>query len=202
MMKGLLWGATMSAIAVAPVAAQVAQRPAASLSALAPSRWEIGAQAGPSLFSDGSLLGGGVRLTLNLSRVNALEVVTDVVAGIEEPGINGLYGVQYKRLLRSRMRGRNALFATVTAGSTFRYFRSAEEREVRSDGSIVVFPAYRLFSTRGPLLVGGGIGIERVMGRYGALRVDLQGVVGGGAGGLRAVGGVTIPVGGYDARVQ
>lgn len=88
-----------------PAMAQVADTSAAE-SVRAP-RLEIGAQAGLELLIGAFLLGGGGRLTVNLTPRDALDVVADPSAGFEDAGVNGVYFVQYKRMLRERMRRRN-----------------------------------------------------------------------------------------------
>src|SRR5687767_7820405 len=76
---------------------------AAQAQGQSPPRFEIGAQGGAIVFAAGDgavLLNGGPRVTLNLSRRDAVELAADFLAGTEHSGLFGLYLIQYKRVLR------------------------------------------------------------------------------------------------------
>ena len=110
-----------------------------------PPRFEIGAHGGAIVFAAGDgalLLNGGPRLTLNMSRRDAVEVLADFLVGTEHSGLFGLYLIRYKRVLREGERGRSTIFVTGSTAGTFHYDRRREWREDRPDGATIVHPAY------------------------------------------------------------
>lgn len=168
-------------------------------------RVEVGSQAGLAVLVGGDgvvLLGGGGRLGVNVSRRDAFEVLVEPSGGFENSGINGLYFVQYRRMLRDRVPGRASPFVVASLGSDFRYDRVPEFRVDRPDGSSVVYPAYTWSSLHRPEFGGGGLGIEHIVGRYVATRAEVQGLFFSGGAGIRASAGLTIPIGGFYARVR
>lgn len=168
-------------------------------------RVEVGGQVGLSILAGGGdgavLLGSGGRLGVNLTRRDALEVLVEPSAGFEDGGINGLYFVQYKRMLRDRVPGRAAPFVVASFGSDFRYDRVPEFRMNRPDGSSVVYPSHTESRLHAPKFGGGGIGVEHIVGRYIAARAEVQGLIFSGGAGIRASAGLTIPIGGFYARL-
>lgn len=86
-------------------------------------RVEVGSQAGLAIFVGGgdgvALLGGGGRLGVNVTRRDAFEVLVEPSGGFENSGINGLYFVQYRRLLRDRMPGRASPFVVAFVRQRF-----------------------------------------------------------------------------------
>jgi hypothetical protein len=198
-------------LVVSPAHAQVVTEPARSAaierdSPAAPPRIEIGAQGAVTAFLGGGgafLPGAGARLTINVTRLDALELVGDIVPSIENPGMWGLYSIQYKRVVRPGDRRRNAIFATASTSGLFRYYRTVEYRQPRSDGSTLVRPSYRYAELTRPLFFGGGVGVEGVVARYAAVRAEVQGLVGFvGVVGFRTVVGLSVPIGGYDAATR
>ena len=167
-----------------------------------PPRFEFGG-------SGGGLVGGGdggwflvftlgPRLTVNVTRRDAVEIVADLVGPVESAGLNGLYLVQYKRLLSPREARRSHLSLLASVGGSVQYYRERELREERPDGSVFVQPAYTHSSVDAPMFGAVGVGFERVLARYIATRSDLQiTVFGFGGVGLRGTFGVSIPIGGY-----
>lgn len=191
-------------LAAGPAAAQVVSSVAIDRGGFP--RVEVGAQVGLEVVAGGGdgvvLLGGGGRLGVNLTRRDVLEVLVEPSAGFENSGINGLYFVQYKRVLRDRAPGRAAPFIVASFGSDFRYDRIPEFRMNRPDGSSVVYPAHTESWLHGPEFGGGGIGVEHIVGRYIATRAEVQGLFFSGAAGIRASAGLTIPIGGFYARLR
>lgn len=173
-----------------------------------PPRFEIGAQGGAIVFAGGDgafLLNGGPRVTLNMSRRDAVELLADFIVGTEHSGAFGLYLIQYKRVLREGDRRRNTVFVTGSAAGTFHYYRSREEREDRADGATIIHPAYTRAQLETPTLIGGGIGLERVLGRYAAFRAEVGALVPLrplSAVGIRGLAGVSIPLGGRNVAIR
>src|SRR5687767_7018371 len=100
---------------------------AAQAQAQSPARFEIGAQGGAIVFAAGDgalLLNGGPRVTLNVSRRDAVELLADFLVGTEQSGAFGLYLIQYKRVLREGDRRRRTIFVTGSTAGTFQYYRS------------------------------------------------------------------------------
>ena len=167
-----------------------------------PPRFEIGAQGGAIVFAAGDaalLLNGGPRVTLNVSRRDAVELLTDFLVGTEESGVFGLYLIQYKRVLREGDRRRSTIFVTGSTAGTFRYQRSREWREDRADGSTIVHPAYTRAQVDSPMFIGSGVGVERAVGRYAVFRAEIGALVPLRSlwpVGMRGVVGVSIPLGG------
>src|SRR5918996_545494 len=98
-------------------------------------RFEIGAQGGAIVFAAGDgalLLNGGPRVTLNISRRDAVELLADFLVKTEHSGAFGLYLIQYKRVLREGDRRRRTIFVTGSTAGTFRYHRRREWREDRA----------------------------------------------------------------------
>lgn len=143
----------------------------------------------------------GPRLTFNATPRDALEVVAEIAGPGENSGLFGVYLIQYKRVLRPHSKPAGAIFLTAGTGGDFQYARVEEYRSGRPDGSVLVEPAYTRASLSPPFFVAIGVGFERVLARYAALRGDLQilafefeSV------GLRGTLGITVPIGGYRDR--
>jgi len=180
----------------------------ASAQIQSPPRFEIGAQGGAIVFAAGDgalLLNGGPRVTLNISRRDAVELLADFLVGTEHSGVFGLYLIQYKRVLREGDRRRSTVFVTGSTAGTFHYYRSREWREDRADGATITHPAYTRAQVENPILIGSGIGLERVVGRYAAFRAEVGALVplrSLSAVGIRGVAGVSIPLGGRNAAIR
>lgn len=179
----------------------------ATAHAQSPTRFEIGAQGGAIVFAAGDgalLLNGGPRVTLNITRRDAVELVADFLAGTEHNGAFGLYLLQYKRVLREGDRRRRTIFVTGSTAGTFRYDRQPEWREDRADGATIVHPAYTRAEVESPILIGAGIGLERAIGRYASFRAEVGALVPLRTlwtAGVRGVVGVSIPIGGHSAAI-
>jgi hypothetical protein len=181
---------------------------AAQAQAQSPARFEIGAQGGAIVFAAGDgalLLNGGPRVTLNVSRRDAVELLADFLVGTEQSGAFGLYLIQYKRVLREGDRRRRTIFVTGSTAGTFQYYRSREWRDERADGATIIHPAYSRAQLEPPTFIGGGIGLERVVGRYAAFRAEVGALVplrSLSAVGIRGVVGVSIPLGGHNVATR
>jgi hypothetical protein len=173
-----------------------------------PPRFEVGAQGGAIVFASGDgalLLNGGPRVTLNITRSDAVELLADFLVRTERSGVFGLYLLQYKRVLREADRRRRTIFVTGSTAGTFHYDRRREWREDRADGATIVHPAYTRAQVESPILIGGGIGLERVVGRYAAFRAEVGALVplrSVSAVGIRGVVGVSIPLGGRNVAIR
>ena len=181
---------------------------AASAQVESPPRFEIGAQVGATVFAAGDgafLLNGGPRVTLNVSRRDAVELLADFLVGTEESGVFGLYLIQYKRVLREGDRRRSTIFVTGSTAGTFHYDRRREWREDRADGATIIHPAYTRAQVESPILIGSGFGLERAVGRYAAFRAEVGALVplrSLSAVGIRGVVGVSIPLGGHNVAIR
>jgi hypothetical protein len=193
-------------MAPALLASFVLTASAARAQALHPPRFEVGAQGG-AIVSAG---GGGAFLlsphvTLNISRRDAIELLTDFLVGTERSGLFGLYLIQYKRVLREGDGRRSTVFVTGSTAGTFHYYRSRERRDDRDDGATIVHPAYTRAQVETPTFMGSGIGLERVVGRYAAFRAEVGALVplrSLSSVGIRGVVGVSIPLGGRNVATQ
>jgi hypothetical protein len=171
-----------------------------------PPRFEIGAHGGAMVFAAGDgafLLNGGPRVTLNINRRDAVELLADFLVRTEHSGAFGLYLIQYKRVLREGDRRRRTIFVTGSTAGTFRYHRRREWREDRADGATIIHPAYTRAQVESPILIGSGVGFERV-GRYAAFRAEVGALVplrSLSAVGIRGVLGVSIPLGGRNVAI-
>ena len=182
----------------------VAGCPDFAVAQVRPPRLEVGTSGGAvtALGGDAALfLVAGPRLTFNATPRDALEVVAEILGPSEYSGLFGVYLIQYKRVLRPHSERRGAAFLTAGAGGDFRYNRVEEYRSGRPDGSVLVEPPYTHARLSRPVFVAIGVGFERVLARYAALRSDLQilafefeSV------GLRGTLGITVPIGGYRDR--
>ena len=168
-----------------------------------PSRFEVGGAGGAVVIGgdSGGVLLVGPRLTFNLTPRDAIELVTDVIAPVEDAGLYGLYFLQYKRGLGDRAPQRNQLFVTVSAGGSFEYERIREYRTERPDLSVFVSPAYTEASLSTPVFGAVGICFERVLKRFVSIRSDVQALgFSGGFIAIRGAVGVSVPIGGYRER--
>ena len=147
----------------------------------------------------------GPRLTVNLSQRNAVEVSADVMVPSYDRGrLDGLYFLQYKRLLHPRSAvNANTIYMTVGTGGYFFHRRVGERHQPRVDGSVVVFPA-RTESTLSPTRIATfSVGLEHRLSETFAARVEAGGVGlldQDGFLGFRLLAGVSIPIGGFHDR--
>ena len=195
-----LAAAAMVGVLSAPAAAQQTPvDPAADLRHRA--RVEVGAQVGALSVYPGAAIFGvfGPRLTLNLTSRDAFETIAEAAGGVEDAGLHGLYGVQYKRTLGSRVLRPRTWFATAGVLGSFRHYRQREWKDQRPDGSTVVWPGYRSFTMRKPTIATIGLGVERQVRPHLALRADAQAFAGSGGVGVRVAAGVSVPIGGAHA---
>ena len=108
---------------VSPAHAQVITEPAGSPAAepdrpVTPPRIALGAQGAFFAGQGGFLPAAGARLTINVTRLDAVELVGDIVPSREDRGMWGLYAIQYKRVVRPGDRRRNAIFEEFAKGPT------------------------------------------------------------------------------------
>lgn len=162
-------------------------------------RFETGGHAGLLVTSGGVLITAiAPRFTINTSRLDSIDLIAEIVYGVEQDGLNGLYVLQYRRFRTARSRDRNAMFWTIGGGGSFHYHRVEEYRDQRPDGSVFVRPGYTSGNLSAPLFWSVGIGFERVFARYAATRAELHAYVfRGSAVGVKGTYGVSIPIGGY-----
>jgi hypothetical protein len=147
----------------AAAAAQAIERP----------RVEIGGSIGTlgTVASGHQLFTKGVRLTANVTDRTAVELITEVLLGefsFDSP--HGLYILQIKRVFREGGPSRSAVFVTAGVGGAFSYERASEYRFARPDGSVVVHPPRTHGALSRPVFVAGGVGFERVIARFVAVR--------------------------------
>lgn len=196
-------GLAAALVAVLTTTPTVAQelRPDPASSDHGRSRLEVGGQVGVIEVYPGAavLFLGGPRLTVNFTASDALEAVAEAAGPLEDSGLHGLYGLQYKRRLGARVAARRAWFVTAGVLGALRYLRQPEGREQRPDGSTVVWPGYTSFTVRPPMIGTIGVGVERHMKRHLGVRADMQAFASSGGVGIRAGVGLSIPLGGADA---
>jgi len=97
-------------------------------------------------------------------------------------------------------RGRSHTFLRFGAGGHHEFRDVEESRRVNQDHSTTVFPAYRHDKFTTPNFIVAGAGMTRVVSRRLGIMVEVDAVAGPGVGGgvgMRASGGVTLPVGAY-----
>jgi hypothetical protein len=166
--------------------------------------------------ADGGIVGGigeglqlglaaGARLTFNVSQSHSIELAADTLLLDAPRAVYGLFFLQYKHTVR-RSEGQRGtrLFYTAGSGGHYRRRKIIERREVRPDGSILVFPAYTTRELSGFNLISVGGGFERVLNRRVAFRAEGGGFVAldeDGFVGFRILAGVSVPVGAYRADV-
>ena len=93
---------------------------------------------------------GGPRLTVNLTANDAVETMAEVAAPLDDAGIHGLYGLQYKRRFGAHAVAGHGWFATAGILGAFRHYRQPEWRELRPDGSTLVRPGHTSFILADP----------------------------------------------------
>ena len=160
-----------------------------SLSAIVP----VISEDGPTV-----VVGGGPRVTLNVSRRIAVELQAEALGPVESSGIWGLYLIQIKIPFRKSRGGERTLSLTAGAAGAASYQRFAETRIARHDGSTVVYPGYRRLRADAPNTLSIGVSRDHVLGCCAAGSVAVQtfiGPVGGLA--VRASVGVSFGPGGY-----
>jgi len=166
-------------------------------------RVEIGASIGTiGVFAEGHrLFTTGLRATVNITDRTAVELTTDALNGGFFDNLHGLYIVQVRRAFHESASSQTALFATAGFGGAFSYVRSRDYRFTRPDGSVVVYPSRREGELTRPIFLAGGVGVERVVARFAAVRGDVQAVYAPEAGadgfGVRLAAGLSIPIGSY-----
>jgi hypothetical protein len=165
-------------------------------------RFEMGAHAGLLGTSGGVVITAiAPRFTINTSRLDSIDVIAEILYGLEQDGLNGLYVLQYRRFRTPRSTNRNAMFWTIGGAGSFHYHRVEEYRDQRPDGSVFVRPGYTQGNLRSPFFWSVGIGFERVLARYIATRAELQAHgFRSSAVGVKGIYGVSIPIGGYRGQ--
>ena len=148
----------------------------------------------------------GPRVTINLSQRNALELSGDVMWPSGGQRLDGLYFVQYKRTLNARSESdRNTAFITTGTGGYFFTSRIGERHQRRVDGSVVVFPARTHSKLSAMRLATFNLGLEHRLNKRLSARVeggalallDQNGFIG-----FRLMGSMSMPIGGYRARIN
>jgi hypothetical protein len=145
------------------------------------------------------IAGAGPRVVLNLSNGVGVEVLSDVLAGIEDSGMTGLFGAQLALPLTRSSSGRRRLSFTAGAIGLFAYQRFDERRVARPDGSTVVYPGYRSFRSTRPHTAIVGVTREREVGRRTSVALSAQALAGG-IGGIALRGSVAVSVGVWRPR--
>ena len=187
MMGTLLTLATLGLLAGSPAAAEELRAPLV----------EIGGNLCivlPILFEDGPrvLVGGGPRLTINVTQRIGVEMMADAFRALEGSDLNGLYLTQIRFPLRKSPDGHRTLALTLGAAGAFAYRHHAEVRVSRPDRSTLVYPEYRTFRAGKPHTAAIGVAWERVLGSYAACSFGVQGLLGSlGGFAVRATGGVS-----------
>ena len=140
-------------------------------------RLEVGTSGGAiaALGGDAALiLVLGPRLTFNATPRDALEVVAEIAGPGENSGLFGVYLIQVKRVLRPHSKPASAIFLTAGTGGHFQYHRS---KDTAPDGRMGLCWSSRptpMPLSSPPFFVAIGVGFERVLARYAALRGDLR----------------------------
>jgi hypothetical protein len=143
------------------------------------------------------LLGVGPRLTVNMTRRVALEVLTDVIGPKLNSQRTGLYLAQVKFPFMTT-RGGGTLSLTLGALGVASYRQYGEVRKPRPDGSILVHPGYRRFRATPPNNVAAGIAREEALGRHVSGSLAAHMLVGPGTGfSVRLAAGLSFGPGGY-----
>ena len=151
-------------------------------------------------FDDGAAVvgGGGPRVTINVTPRLAIDLSAEVIGPTESSGTTALYQTQLELPIRRSPDGKRTLSFTVGAAGTAWYRRAPERRNLRLDGSTVVYPEYRTFQVSAPTTLAIGVAREEVVGRHLATCFSLQTYLGSLAGiAVRASVGVSFGVGGY-----
>ena len=151
-------------------------------------------------FDDGGAVvgGGGPRVTINVTPRLAIDLSAEVIGPTESSGTTALYQTQLELPIRRSPDGKRTLSFTVGAAGTAWYRRAPERRNLRLDGSTVVYPEYRTFQVSAPTTLAIGVAREEVVGRHLSTCFALQtylGSLGGIA--VRASAGVSFGAGGY-----
>jgi hypothetical protein len=151
-------------------------------------------------FDDGAAVvgGGGPRVTINVTPRLAIDLLAEVIGPTESSGTTALYQTQLELPIRRSPDGKRTLSFTVGAAGTAWYRRAPERRNLRLDGSTVVYPEYRTFQVSAPNTLAIGVAREEVVGRHLSTCFALQtylGSLGGIA--VRASVGLSFGAGGY-----
>lgn len=143
------------------------------------------------------LLGGGPRLSVNVNRRVAVELLGDVIGPQLNSRTNAIYLAQLK-LPFITTRGGGTLSFTVGALGVASYRHYGEVRKPRPDGSILVHPGYRRFQATGPNNISLGITREEAIARRVAGSLAVQALLGPGTGfSVRLAAGLSFGPGGY-----
>lgn len=160
---------------------------------------ELGGSAGlfAALYADGVAprLSGGPRLSVNITDRLGADFILEFVGPLESAGLFGAYHLQIRQVVRAAAPGRGTVFVTAGAAGGFRYHRVSERRELRRDGSVVVYRAQTQAALTKPSAFSAGIGVQRPIAKYLAFRAEAQALVGL-AIAVRGSLGVSVPLGG------
>jgi hypothetical protein len=170
---------------------------------LSPPRLEIGGNVigvVSIFFEDGPAVvgGGGPRVTVNITPRLAIDLLSEVIGGVDSSGTTALYQIQLAFPIRESSGGGRTLSFTVGAAGSAWYRQAPEYRRPRLDGSAVVYPPYRTVRVSAPTTAVFGVAWEEVVSRHVSTCFAVQtylGSLGGFA--VRASAGVAFGVGGY-----
>jgi hypothetical protein len=143
------------------------------------------------------LLGGGPRLTANLSPRVSLEFLGDIVVPEVNSGHTGFYLAQVK-LPFMTTGGGGTLSFTIGASGIFSYQHFGEVRKPRPDGSTVVHPGYDRFRATPLNNIALGLTREEAISRHVGGSLAVQALLGPSTGfSVRLAAGISFGPGGY-----
>ena len=143
----------------------------------------------------------GPRLSVNVTERVGVDVIGDVLAPTVSRELYGIYGIQFRQVIRENGPDRGAIFVTGGVSGYFEYERVPERREQRSDGSVVVYRGYSQAEMSPPAAFSVGVGMQRVFARYAALRAETQMIIGAkGPLLIRGALGISVPIGSHYAH--
>src|SRR5688572_16046808 len=143
------------------------------------------------------LLGGGPRLTLNVNRRAAVELLADAIGPKMNSQRTGLWLAQVK-LPFMTSRGGGTLSVTLGALGLVSYRNYGEVRKSRADGSILVHPGYRRFQATPLNNLAVGITREEAVARHVGGSLAAHVLLGPGTGfSVRLAAGLSFGPGGY-----
>ena len=168
-------------------------------------RFEIGGSLSaivPVVFADSPavIAGGGPRLALNITRSIGLQASVEALTPWgDRSGINGLYATGLKVPIRWSSGSQRALSLRAGVTGAYQYARHREVRVTRPDGSVVVYPGYRLLRATGPTTALLGLEWDRALNRRTLVAPSLNVLIGE-VGGIAALATVAVSIGAGAVR--